>query len=383
MKRKRAKHHGLALMLVLTVVGLASIIGLGMLSIASLQSQSADGAEKSAAADYLAESAIQTAAYYLQRDGGSIPTAWTATAGHVIYAQNVVVSGVSGTFDIDVTATGKADEFRIAATGHSAGASPVTRSASATLRVLRVSPTFGSGFGGAVTIGSNNRLNGFTIANGAITNNGVISGGSRTSFLSTEFSVAGLTVGSINYYGGNIASGTYTLPNGNVGTPQILSSGTLSSPTALTAAATNPGKVFYYNGNVTITGAGTYNGTIIARGKLTVQPPLGSTVNINRQSGFPAVVADGNLTINARNLTLNINGVTWLGTGTSWASGIAVSGSKATINGALLMPGGQALGAGGLGSLTVNYTAANADVINLTPTVAQPATGLKFVNWTQ
>ena len=87
--------------------------------------------------------------------------------------------------------------------------------------------------------------------------------------------------------------------------------------------------------------------------------------------------------INARNLTLNINGVTWLGTGTSWATGVAVAGSKATINGALLMPGGQVLGPGGSGSLIVNYNAANADVINLTPTVAQPATGVKFVSWIQ
>lgn len=373
--------RGLALTIVLTVIAIATLIGLVMLSSSTLQAQVAHGAAQAAAADYLAESAVQTAAYYLQKDLAGVPASWTGTPGYAIRALNVSVSGVDGSFDISATATGITDRYLITAVGRSSGSTPVTRTATSQIRVMRTTPSYAVGSGGAVTVFANNHVNGGSFASsGAITNFGALNGGSRT-FQTNEFLVPSTGTGNISYYGGG-GGGTYTTPAGSVGTIQTLSSGTITSTASLTANANNPGKVFYYNGDVYIMAAGTYNGTIIARGRFELKPPMNSAVTINRQAGFPAVVADGTLIANARNLNANINGVVWAGRGTSWGAGVAVTGSCVRINGALLMPGSQAMGVGGLGSLVVNYTPANVDLFNLT-TAVQPSTGVKYLTWQQ
>jgi hypothetical protein len=220
------------------------------------------------------------------------------------------------------------------------------------------------------------------IANGTITNSGgVLGGGSRTSFQSNEFALPTSSAG-INYYGGNIAGGTYTTPDGVVGTPQTLGSGTIASTAALLANASNPGKVFYYPGDVVITGAGTYTGTIIARGKIQFKVSPSSSLTFNRMAGFPAMIADNNLYINSKGLSCNINGVVWLGGGTTFNGGSFINGTNIRINGALLSAGGQSMGGVSLGSLLVTYTPANVDVLNLT-TAVQPATGIKLSSWQQ
>lgn len=368
-------------MMVMATIAIATLIGLAMLSSASLQAQVASNSQQGAVADYLAESGLQSACYYIQRDNAKAPATWTNTVGHKLYATGVTVSGVTGSFSIDAVATGITDEFLITAVGRSGGTSPVTRTATTKIRVQRTAPTYASGFGGnGVSIGLKNVFNGGSVVySGAMVNLGTLNGGSRA-YASTDFTVPSSAAGQVSYYGGSVANGTYTMPNGNVGTPQILSSGTLSSPTLLSVLSTNPGKVFYYNGNIVITGGGTYTGTLIARGSLDVRPALGSTVNINRVAGFPAVVADGALSLNQKNLTVNINGVAWFGTGLSW-SAINSTGTNVRINGALLTPATALPNA--VGTLTVTYTAANTDVINLTPNIVQPPVGIKLVNWQQ
>lgn len=381
MRKTNRQPHGMALMLVMSTIAIASLIGLAMLSAASLQAQVASNSQNGAVADYLAESGLQTACYYIQRDNAKAPAMWTNTPGHKLYASGVTVSGVTGSFDIDAVATSITDEYLITATGRSGGASAVTRSATARMRVQRTSPAYAIGFGGtSVNIGLRNIFNGGSVVySGAIVNLGTLNGGSR-SFSASDFTVPSTAAGQVSYYGGSVANGTYTMPNGNTGTPQILSSGTLSSPAMLSALSTNPGKVFYYNGHIVITGAGTYTGTLIARGNLDIRPALGSTVNINRVSGFPAVVTDGALALNSRNLSVNINGVAWLGTGLSW-SAVNSTGTNVRINGALLTPVTSLPTA--VGTLTVNYTAANADVVHLTPSILQTPVGIKLVSWQQ
>jgi hypothetical protein len=197
-----------------------------------------------------------------------------------------------------------------------------------------------------------------------------------------DFAVPSVGTGQINYYGADVAGGTYTTPSGQVGTVQILASGTVASPATLNALATNPGKIFYYPGHVFISGAGNYSGTIISRGKIEINPPLGSTVTWNRQSGFPAMMSDGSIFINTRSSTININGVVFAGGGTGFGSMLTVSGTQVRINGALLVPAGKNMLAGGLGSMTVTYTPANVDVQNMT-TTPQPSVAVKYLSWDQ
>src|SRR5262245_35519309 len=100
---RRKSPHGLALVIVLTVVGLASLVGLVRLSASAIQADIAHNSAQGATADYMAESAIQTAGYFLQRNCSNMPASWGTTAGYTIFASNVTVSGVSGSFDVDAS----------------------------------------------------------------------------------------------------------------------------------------------------------------------------------------------------------------------------------------------------------------------------------------
>ena len=145
--KRTTRHHGLALMMVIAVIAMASLIGYAMLSNAALQAQAAGNHERSAVADYLAESAVQTAGYYLQRDLSGMPSSWDDTSGYTIRAQNLTVSGVDGSFDIAVTPTTTTDVYQVVATGRSSGSSPLTRTVTSNVKVIRATPTYSVGFG--------------------------------------------------------------------------------------------------------------------------------------------------------------------------------------------------------------------------------------------
>jgi hypothetical protein len=376
------RHHGVALLVVLTLVGVASLIGMAMLANASLQSQVAASTVKGATAEALAESGVQTATYYLQRGFIGMPAGWDSHGGYALYATNVAVPGVSGTFDVTAAATGTPDEYEVRSTGHdgSAGSSMVTRSSTAKVQVIRVKPTYAAGIGGDVTIGNNVFFNGPVVASGNIGG----AGGLLISLLRTVFSVVELVVpstatGNINYYGGTATAGTYTLPDGSVNVPQLVPSTTIASPAALVPNANNKGNVFYSMGDLTLSGGGTYNATFIVHGKLIVTANA-TSVTINRKPGLPALITDSALFVNSKNTTMNINGVAWLGGGFGWGPLLTVTGTRVNINGSLLMPAGQALGGLNLSTLTINYTPANVDVTDIT-TSPQPGLAVKLNNW--
>jgi hypothetical protein len=250
--------------------------------------------------------------------------------------------------------------------------------------VVRATPSYAGGFGGASVINLGNYFTGAPVSLvGVLSGAGLVNllGGSRAA-TSDDFVVPTPGAGQISYYGADIANGTYTTPAGEVGVPQTLASGTIASPATLNALPTNPGKVFYYNGHVFISGAGNYTGTVISRGKIEINAPLGSTITWNRKSGFPALMSDGSILVNSRNLNMTVNGVVFAGGGTAFAPLLAVSGSALKINGSLLVPGGRNLGAGGLGSMTVNYSPLFNDIVNMT-NVTQPPIALKYLEWDQ
>lgn len=369
-------------MIVLFAVATATLIGFAILSNASLQSQVSGNHVRAAQADYLAESGLQVASYYLQRDLAGLPSAWAGPNGSTIaiQASGVTVSGMTGSFDISATRNGAPDTYSVVATAHSAGATAANRIASSTVRVVRATPNYSAGFGGPITVPTKTYFNGGSfVAAGAISGAGTsnISGGTRTAFQSNDFTVP--STSQLNFYGGNINNGTYTMPDGTVGTPQIFTSDKqIYSPSDLVANSNNPGHVFYFNSNVFFYGGGVYNATILAHGKVEIEN-LAVPLTINRVSGFPAIVTEDFLKINGTLTNLTVNGVVYAGKGTSWAAGALVLGTTATINGALLIPSGKPLGAPGMGTMIVNYTPANNDVVNLTTTTQAPL-AVKFTD---
>jgi hypothetical protein len=376
------RHHGLALLIVLALVGVASLIGMAMLANASLQSQVAASTVKGATAEFMAESGVQTATYYVQRNFAAMPSGWDSHSGYALYAKNVTIPGVSGTFDVTAAATSTPDEFQISATGRdgTASSSAVTRSSAAKVQVIRAIPTYAAGIGGNVTVNNNVFFNGPVVAQGTISGLGaVLISLLRTVFSVTELVVPATGTGTINYYGGTATVGTYTLPDGSVNVPQLVPSTSIASPAVLVPNANNKGNVFYSMGDLTITGGGTYNATFIVHGKLIVTANSAS-ITINRKPGLPALIADSSMFVNAKNTTVNVNGVAWLGGGFGWGNVLTAIGSRVNINGSLLMPGGQTLGGLNASTLTINYTPANVDVINVT-TNSPSAVAVKLNNW--
>jgi len=171
------------------------------------------------------------------------------------------------------------------------------------------------------------------------------------------------------------------MPDGTTGKPDILTSNTLN--VAPVATATNPGKVFYYGGTLNITSAMNISGTLVVRGQLQVKPASGA-VTITARTGFPALILDDQLQIGKSGVTLTVNGVSWLGNGTAWILGPNLL-TNVVFNGSILMPSGKVFGTTLTGTVTVNYSNANVDLVNLTkPTLSvEPVLSVKVLSWNQ
>jgi hypothetical protein len=380
MKKKRSQPHGLAAMLVLIVVALATLLSLAMLSSASLQASVSDSAARGAVADYMTSSALQTATHYLQYPT-KIPASWTRT-GYAFYVSGATVSGVSGSFDVNATLTVKADTYLISATGYSGSTNAVTRSATAQVQLQRATPSTSGAFGtGTFKIPLGYTFNGPALVNGSLSPIlGTVTGTINQTPGASDFVVP--TTSTINYFGAGATPTTYTMPD-------LITTPTLSAQPI--AKATNPGKVFYINSPLKINNTSSstplqLTGTfIVASGSLTMQNSnaIGITpasVVITPQTGFPALIVNQNIIMSTKNIGLTANGVVWTGTGITWNAGVL--NSSLVINGSLLLPATGSLGNITLGSATINYTAANSAVKNMTTSV-QPIIGTKYLSWSQ
>ena len=123
------------------------------------------------------------------------------------------------------------------------------------------------------------------------------------------------------------------------GTAQLVSGSITSFPSAL---ASNPDSVYYANGSLTISGAGTYNGTLVVKSpNILIISATSVTIN-SKKTGQPALVVGGNLVFNGGILlstrALTVNGLAWLG-GNMQAQGGVLPTSQFTVNGALMWGG--------------------------------------------
>jgi hypothetical protein len=268
--------------------------------------------------------------------------------------------------------------YDITTTGRSLGTSPVTRTAAARIRTNHATPASAASFGAGINIGPRYTFNGDLVANGAVSNTGgTINGTVRTSYSGSDYTVP--TAATLNYFGAGASPSAYTLPNGGTGTPQLVA-GTITGFPAV--AGTNPGKVFYSNGDLIVNATSTINfaGTLVVLGHLTVK---GTTFAITPTSQMPALITTGQLRMNLTNINLQVNGLTWLGSGTAWTGGLNTN-SKVTINGALLMPSGAGLGSTSTGMMTVNFSNGNVNVASLTTSSQpQPITSVRLLDWQQ
>ncbi len=374
--------RGLALVVVVAAIALASMIGYAMLSSSSIQAQMRHNAASADVGAYVGESAVQSALYYLQYPS-RIPSDWTGTSGYYIHAPNQVLgSDLPGKFDLEVRPTTTRDEYTIRAVGY-ASESSSARTITARAKVDRAKINGAGHFRSLVTIPTRTTVSGKVEAEGSITNNStsplltMVAG----PLSATAYQVP--TASTLNYYGADQADGKYLCPDGTVGYAQKLTSVPTSTPAA---ASNNPGKVFYLlleSTDAVFTSPVTINGTLVVKGGgMSIRT---SNVTINPQAGFPALIVEKDLTMYRTGVALEANGVVWIGRNIVWdkLSGSLSTGSTLTIKGSLLMPTGSPLGTPGTGgAMVVQYLAGSAAVLDLS-TALQPGSSVTIVDWNE
>ena len=389
MKKVRRKNRGFALLMVIAVLGLTAVLGFAMMSGTELQVQTGQNALNAAAADSLAESGMNLAAYYLQYPSAA-PSLnsfgfWAGATGFSFG------SSVPGTVDI-VVSSPSTNVYSITSTGKS-GATSSSTTQRKIIGQLAVNPglqfKYGAMFSQDVSLPSMVQIVGGVQCNGAFTNWGNISGtvysnsiqnkGVYTATWSLLTSANKQTVTSTAHVKDYR---TYAY-QGQTYTATTLGSGTIAANTTLGTSATNPAGIYYYSGNLTMAGSVAINGTLIVdNGSFTVN---GTGSTITAVSGYPALVVKSSDLIFkgliTANRTFNVNGVTWVG-GSIKSSGVFLSGAM-NLNGAVVFGNGGSVDSGftPLATVKITYDSTKTYAPDMDTSVASP--GVKFTSWQQ
>ena len=141
---------------------------------------------------------------------------------------------------------------------------------------------------------------------------------------------------------------------------------------------TNPAGVYFVNGDMSLLGSNTINGTLLVRGgSLTVSTLYNK---ITAQPGFPALVVDQDIVVSGLAAGLEVNGLTWVGRNIT--SVLINTGSVVNINGALVMGGnGNFSSSYTTGALNITYDSTKAYAPTLSSTVSQVPVSVEVVEW--
>jgi Tfp pilus assembly protein PilX len=419
MMNERANHlhrphrRGIALMLVVAVVALASILGLVMLSTATLANRSGANQERLMSGEYLAQSGVNLAMYYLQHpDRAPSVNAdgyWPGTGGEL-----AISSSVQGTVNVTVTRDSSnpwAYEVVSVGTAGVQGDTQITRTTGARLLVRQafdvkyamnsnVDTNLNAGFAVSGDAYTNLKLNlkgalGFapaatvsgigycTSSSGSVG----IPTGKWSTLSSTAPAGAPLSAAIFNY-----KTGYYwgdQLYNADVIDASSTSSWTATSPTA---SASNPAHVFYVrdsmlgsSGTFTLNSSVVVNGTLVVDGNLNVR---GSGIVITPvTSAYPALIVTGTMDVAQKQKSITVNGTCFIGTqlkSTTVPAGnnplSLAEYSRFTVNGGLLF--GTLSGTAPVATLytpitTVTYNAASPPA----PIQLKTAKGVSVLRW--
>jgi hypothetical protein len=400
-----ADRGGIALVLVVIVMGVATILAYALLANSVMQEQAEAGQAAAVQAGNLADSGVALAMYYLQHPlnapslnaySGTIPAYWPG-------GSNITFTGMSGTASVSVAPQGTAGNlWAVSSTGAaSAGGVSYSKTVSATVQIngafeinQSLSCNASMSFPHNLTVGEN-PANGLCIAcEGNI--NGV-SGLSSTNIAGNVSAqratnlpltctlypapplnpVPAFTLvrsySTYQYQGQNCSADA----DSNLNLPLL--------DGIIPTAASNPAHIYASSGNMTIVGllGGTINGTIyVPNGNLDISGP----VTVVPTPGFPAVVVSGQIVMQTAllgilNSSLTANGLVYAGNGIGVQS---ILGNPAdcsvTVNGALLM-NTAALTASFTGPVTATYSAVSAPDFTSDPLYLTPQSA-KIISWT-
>jgi hypothetical protein len=318
------RRRGIAMVLVLMVVALATMMAWAVVASSNVGTQVTAAAGTQVQRKYLAESGLQLAMYYLQHPEASPVGLVYGPWGNVHYPgeTNVQLGNMPGRVNITVTNTANG-VFEISSTGTLEGDA---QSASAVVHLDKYK-TFSqaTNFSGNITLGSNISITGGLLAVGSVvTNSANLVGDLLTGADST------LPEGTLTRYP---LSMTHYLPyyfvNGKRYTAKRITGTTVLVTLLDLDVVNNPHNVWYTNQDVTFYLTTVLNGTVVTTNgkKITVA----GTLTINPRSHLPALVSDGDLVISGNLRTLTSNGPTFIknqirGTGTTTSSKVIING---------------------------------------------------------
>ena len=370
--------RGIALLLVLILISVGAAVTLQFLQSASDGSVLTQSLVDSKKAEFLAESGLAEACYWLRHPELTAGTAWAGVLGRQ----------VGGSTDYyNVTVTPKATDpscYVVGSEGHlmDGAAERMTHAVSGDFRMYY-------GFAEGITascdliVPANATVTGDVYSAGALSNNGHIDGSVWVSGSYTNTgTISGLTnlacaVRDIGSYPAAEAA-TYTV-GGIVYPAESILLDAVSDQTWSENIA-NPMGVYSRGGDLRLGGVTTVAGTLAVTGNLTLT--TGSTTTITAKPNFPALVVQGNLVLEGDTIGSTINGaVIVYGRIQSTGSGTA---SYLTINGPLVFAGA----AGGFDAafsttpiVSIAHDPARADVSGLYMAQARTLAGAKLIHY--
>ena len=368
------------MLLVTAFIAVASIIGIALLSSASLQAAATRNQDLLAQADGLSESGVNLGLYWVQNLGDSTkcPTAVNdlRVGDPAAVLSNQTVQNVPGSFDVSVSRLSHT-RYQVGARGR---ATSGTGSASATTVQRALTTQADANYFGFAISATNLTTSGFTIPGSTVVDgdvfsavpvtisaggkvNGTIytaasssSGGGGGGLLGGLLGVVGgvvtaltdtlgavvatlvPTTSNVNHYSSN--NYTYVV-NGTeyTGTAEPISLSTLTSTSTWTHdPVKNPANVYYHSGSIQLSGSVKINGSLIVQGSGATLKVVGTGNVINQTVGdLPALVVDSDISYNASNATLDVYGLTYTGGRITRSS--SYTGCVFNVTGALLFGG--------------------------------------------
>ncbi len=317
------------MVLVLVVIAAASIIAYGVIASATISSKVTDASTTRLQRQYLAESGLNLATYYLHNPSASPVSPIYGKYGNVHYPGEpaIQLGDMPGTVSLSVQNTANG-VFDITSTGTFEGES-IT--AIATIRLDKSKHfTQAANFLSSVTLNNKVTITGGAISVGNITlNTAAVTG---LLFASNGESLGGRPVPATvdTRYPLSV---THYLPHyfykGKQYTAKKLT-GTNVLVTLLDAnIIDNPCNVWYTEGNVTFLLVTAMSGTLIVTNDKTVT--VQGSITITPKEGMPGLVVTDSININGNNRTLAVNGPVYVanqirGTGTTTNSVIDIRG---------------------------------------------------------
>jgi hypothetical protein len=376
-------------------LGVACVLGYAMLASSSIQAQLNQNVVESSQADYLAESGVQIARYYLENPAAAPSLATSAWMESYWPGQSNMQLWPGATERVTVTVTPVARrKFQInsTATGVVGGSA---RSAGATVELTteyRTGNTFAANgsFAMPVTmsITGNVRVDGnltglvSALLNGVVQalNGTAFSGGSTPPTYPVRAAPAYEALVMPDQMNTKMPSNStramYTWNGSTYYADQLPTSYTGTLTTA--NSGTNPLNVWYSNRAVTLTNlnlTGTLvmrTGTLNLRGTCTIKPAA---------TGMPALIVKDDVSFySLSTTTLKVDGLTWVG-GAIGMSGATNPLAKLEVNGALLMAGSTPAFNSWSGLIIVKYDADKAKAPELSYS-DRTVLSSRIVQWT-